>query len=282
MNVRQNKDGSDLSSFLPKEIQGWKAEPEDHLYDQQTIFSYIDGAGEVYRSYNFKQLLARRYRKDGKADIIADFFDMGTPADAFGVFTHDLDGEDINIGQESTYNGGLLSFWRDRYFVSLYAEAETAETKNALAALGKQIAAAIGRNGPKPALLNLLPAEYADAKAVRYFHNHLILNYHFFVSDENILRLDETTEVVLSKAGEKGRKSALLIVKYSAANKATEAYKNFLKVYMPDAKEPGLVQTEDKKWTAAGAWNDLVAVVFSAPTRAAAKEILTKVEKKIK
>ena len=38
--------------------------------------------------------MARRFHKDGKPDIVVDAFDMGSSEDAFGVFTHDLDGED--------------------------------------------------------------------------------------------------------------------------------------------------------------------------------------------
>ncbi|MCK7482265.1 MAG: hypothetical protein M0C28_37800 [Candidatus Moduliflexus flocculans] len=90
------------------------------------IFDYIDGAGEVYRSYNMRRLVARRFHKDGRPDIVVDAFDMGSAADAFGVFTHDLDGEDASIGQGSAYKAGLLSFWKDRYFLSVYAEEETA------------------------------------------------------------------------------------------------------------------------------------------------------------
>lgn len=111
----------ELRDLLPMEIHGWKTAEEDREFNPETIFDYIDGAGEVYRAYNFEKLLSRHYFKKGQPEIFADVFDMGTPADAFGVFTHDLEGEDLGIGQGSTYNGGLLSFWKDRFFLSLYA-----------------------------------------------------------------------------------------------------------------------------------------------------------------
>ena len=81
--------GNTLASLAPDEIMGWKAK-EERTYDPRTIFDYIDGAGEVYRSYNFKNLLARRFEKEGQTDPVVDFFDMGLASDAFGVFTHDL------------------------------------------------------------------------------------------------------------------------------------------------------------------------------------------------
>ncbi len=270
-----------LADLLPKEVHGWKAEERDELYDPQTIFDYIDGAGEVYRSYNFKLLLARHFSKEGQSDIIVDLFDMGSSSDAFGVFTHDLEGEETGIGQGSTYKGGLLSFWKDRFFVSVYAEEETEEVKRALHALGQAVSAAIAKEGKKPEVASLLPAERLAEKSVHYFHNHLILNYHFYVSEENILLLDQKTEVVLGIYKEKSEKYCLLLIRYPDAGKASVVFKNFAEAYMPDAKEPGLVQTENLKWTAAKAYGNFLFLIFDAPSRSLAGETLGELEKRI-
>jgi hypothetical protein len=281
MSAAQDDIANTLKSFVPREVQGWKAEIEDQIYNPETIFDYIDGAGEVYRSYNFSLLLSRQFHKEGETDIIVDLFDMKSPADAFGVLTHDLDGEDVDIGQGGNYKGGLLSFWKDLYFVSIFAEKETDEARHALFSLGKSIAAAIPREGAKPALLAFLPAGFTDSKSVHYFHNHIILNYHFFVSQNNILNLDQTTEVALAKSGPKGEHGVLLLVRYPDEKKASDAYRSFVKAFMPDAKVPGLVRTEDNKWTAARARMDLVTVVFGVPSAEAAQGVLAEVEKKI-
>jgi hypothetical protein len=271
---------AELSRYLPKELNGWRAGREDEFYGPETIFDYIDGAGEVYRAYKFQNLLARRYLKEEKPNLIADLFDMGTAADAFGVFTHDLEGEAAEIGQGAVYKGGLLSFWKDRYFVSLYAEAETEETKQALLALGQAVASAIPQEGKKPILLSYLPENF-DLKTVRYFHNHLILNYHFFVSTENILLLDQKTEAVLASSGEKTEKTFLLIVRYPDAKMAALALQSFAQAYLPDAPEQGLVQTEDKKWTAIKKRGNYLVVLFNAHSEAQAKGISGEVANKI-
>lgn len=281
MSQEMPKSDQELASYLPREIHGWQAEGEDVLYDPQTIFNYIDGAGEVYRSYNFRLLLARRYAKEGKSALIVDLFEMRTSADAFGVFTHDLTGEDVKIGQGSTYKGGLLSFWKDRFFISVYAEEENAETKQAVLALGGQIDSAIKSSGKKPALLAFLPSKNLNEKEVHYFHSHLILNYHFFVADENILHLDEQTEALLAPFGEKDEKSQLLLISYPDVAKALDAYQSFTQAFMPDASEPGLVRTEDDKWTVAVISKNFVVIYFHAPTRDAALEMMAKVDKKI-
>ncbi|MBE0460752.1 MAG: hypothetical protein IBX60_03860 [Candidatus Aminicenantes bacterium] len=267
----------ELRDLLPMEINGWKVAEEDREFNPETIFDYIDGAGEVYRAYNFEKLLSRHYFKKGQPKIVADVFDMGTSADAFGVFTHDLEGEDLGIGQGSTYNGGLLSFWKDRFFLSLYAEEETAQAKKALIALGKSIADSIPKNGEKPRIVSFLPEEGLLEKSIHYFHNHIILNYHLFVADENILFLDQKTEAALTTYSLQEEKSILLCIIYHDSEKALHAYKSFIQAYMPDASEEGLVKTEDNKWTAAKLQEDLLIVVFNAPTYFSAKEMIQKV-----
>jgi len=269
----------DLSSLIPKEIMGWKAEEKDRLFNPDTIFDYIDGAGEVYRSYNFKHLLARRLTRAGKPALVADLFDMGSAKDAFGVFSHDLEGEDRRIGQGSNYKGGLLSFWKNRFFVSVYAEEETEETRKAVFELGKDIEAAIGVEGKMPDIISWLPDEGLVADKVRFFHTHLILNYHFFVSDQNIFLLDAETDAVLAPYKDEAGKAQyrLLLISYPDADKAKEAHKSYTEAYMPDARGAGVIQTEDGKWTMAVSKGTLLGVVFQAPSESSAKGLLSRI-----
>ena len=265
----------DLAALVPSEFQGWTVEGDQSL-DRETIFSYIDGAGEVYRSYNLQRLFARRMSRAGRPALIVDLFDMGTPADAFGVFSHDPAGEDARVGQDSAYQGGLLSFWKDRYFVSIYAEDETAETREAVFGLAAKVAAAIPREGPRPGLVADLPLQGLNPRSVRYFHNHLVLNIHYFVSQDNILRLDQTTEAVLGQYGEKGALGRLLIVRYLDADLAREALDGFCRAYLPEGRDARAARTENGKWTAARLLWNRVAVVFDAPSETAAGILLAR------
>jgi hypothetical protein len=250
-----------LAALIPPTLGPYVSEA-DQTFDAESIFDYIDGAGEVYRSYNMRFLVARRFHKDGKPDIVVDLFDMGSPEDAFGVFTHDLDGEDAGVGQGSNYKAGLLSFWKDRYFGSVYAEEETVEAKGLVLELGRRIAAAIPNRGEKPVLLRFLPPEGLDTGRVRFFHNHSVLNYHYFVADTNILLLDQKTDAVLADYGGKDDRSRLLVVAYADAAAAAKAGGSFAPVTMPEAREKGAVKTENGKWTAVRVHDRYVVIVF--------------------
>ena len=263
-----------LQKNLPSEIAAWKAEPEDHIYDEKSIFRYIDGAAEVYKAYNMKQCLSRRYAVDNGPGIVLDIFDMQTSKDAFGVFTHDTDGEPVPIGQSALYRPGWLSFWKNSFFISIYVEEETEAAEKAVLELGKKVAALIKIEGRKPDIVARLPQEGLQSRSIHYLHHPVILNYHFYVADENILNLTDQTDAVLAAYRKGDQDALLLIVRYPDGHAAAESLKRFLKTYLPDADDTGTAQLENKKWAAAVASNALLAIVLEADSRPFVDSIL--------
>jgi hypothetical protein len=266
-----------LSAALPSQIGIWTAEPKDRMYDRESIFRYIDGAGEVYRAYNMRSCLSRRYTSPNAPAIVLDIFDMGTSEDAFGVFTHDRDGRAVAVGQGALYRPGWLSFWKGRFFVSIYIEEETEAAKEAISDLSRVVASRIKDRGPKPGLLLKLPPEGLQSRSIRYLHHHTLLNYHFYLADENILNLGQHTDAVLAVYQRSGKRAHLLLVSYPNEGKAAEARKTLLHHYLPEAKSTGAVLLEDGKWSATGRKNKFLTVVLEADTRPLAENLLREV-----
>ena len=267
-----------LHRNLPKTINIWTAEPEDHIYDEKTIFRYINGAAEVYRAYNMQQCLSRRYAADNAPGIVVDIFDMRRPEDAYGVFTHDTDGAPVDIGQGALYRPGWLSFWKHRFFVSIYAEEETEAAEKTVFALGKSVAALIEREGAKPGIVSRLPQDGLQANRIHYLYHPIILNYHFYVADENILNLTDRTDAVLASY-RKGKETArLLLVVYPDGDAAAQSLQRFFKHYLPDADDDGISRLEDRKWAAAVARDSLLAVVLTSDSRQFAESLLKAVQ----
>jgi hypothetical protein len=264
----------DLGTRLPKQLSGWTAEPEDRLYDEKTIYSYIDGGAELYKAYNMQQCLSRRYTTANGPSIILDIFDMGTSNDAFGVFTHDTDGNVMDIGQDARYRSGWLSFWKHRYFVSIYMEEETAAAEKAAKTLGQEVAAGISIKGLRPHILQKLPSEGLVSGSVRYFHHPMVLNYHFYISDENILNLSAKTEAILANY-QSGREAArLLLISYPNLKVAEKSLTGFSKHYLPDADKSGFAQIENGKFAAAFRKDKLLTIILESDSRRLAERLL--------
>jgi hypothetical protein len=264
----------ELSTRLPKQLRDWTAEPKDRLFDEKTIYSYIDGGAELYKAYNMLQCLSRRYTIANGPSIILDIFDMGTSKDAFGVFTHDTDGKVIDIGQDARFRSGWLSFWKYRYFISIYMEEETAAAEKAVKALGREVAAGIAKKGFRPRILQKLPSEGLVSGSIRYLHHPIVLNYHFYISDENILNISDKTDAILANY-QAGREAAqLLLISYSNLKMAKKSLANFSTYYLPDADQNGFAEIENGKFAVAFLKDKLLTIILESDSRRLAERLL--------
>ncbi|MGD9040794.1 MAG: hypothetical protein PVH82_14230, partial [Desulfobacteraceae bacterium] len=267
-----------LHAALPEQIQGWSAEPNDRFFDDETIFDYINGAGEVYRAYNMRKCLSRRYTAPNGPAIVLDIFDMQSSEDAFGVFTHDQDGEPVDVGQGGLYRSGWLSFWKGQFFISIYMEEESGAAERAVRGLAKEVASRIPEEGQKPRIVSFLPQKGLQPRTTRYLHHYILLNYHFYLADDNILNLGPDTKAVLAEY-KRGRDNAeFLLVQYPEREIAEKAHKRFLSTYLPEAVSTGPVLLENSKWSAAAQRGRLLVIVLEADSRGLAETLLNEVK----
>jgi hypothetical protein len=208
---------------------------------------------------------------------------MGTSEDAFGVFSFERQDEEAGIGQGSEFGGGLLRFWKGRFFVSVFAEGQGKDAEAATLEMGKGIADSIKAKGPMPKLLNILPNGRSGLveKSVRYLHSHILLNQRFFIANQNILNLSPKTEAVLGQYSHGQQKVHLLVIRYAEENEATAALQKFKKAYMPEAGQKGAIQTEDKKWSAVEMRKGFILIVFGAGSKADAEKYIRAAGEKI-
>jgi hypothetical protein len=281
-NISPNEAASGLALLLPDKIQGWMVSEQDHVYNPETLFDYINGGAELYLSYGFNEVLSRRYTKHEQPDIVVDIFDMGTSHNAYGTFSHSRETLDKTFGQGSEYTEGLLLFWKDRYYISILTFPETAESKEAIFQLAKKIEGAIPGEGSLPQILELLPQKSLVPQSIRYFHHYIWLNSYYYVADQNILHIDEKTDALLAKYGEQKKRSLLLLIQYQEEEAAAAALNDFVQNYMPDHSGEFVLQIEDGTWTACQMSGNFLMVVFNASTEEGALDLIEEVQKRIR
>ena len=279
-----DKDGKsmEMKKLFPLKIGSYQSDGKDEFYDRKTTFRYMDGAAELYRSYGFKLLMVRRYMKEDHPPITVETFDMGSSEDAFGVFSYETGDEEVGIGQGSDFGGGLLRFWKGKFFVNVYVEQEGPSAKQDVLELGRTIADSIKEQGKKPKLINLLPKEDLIERSIRYFHLHQSLNYHYFVSHQNILRLGERTHALLSTyASQTEGKTFLLLIQYPSQTLSKEALQSFAKAYMPESSSSKAIRTENGKWTTAQVYKNYGMVVFDSPSKEKGEALMQTTQKNL-
>jgi hypothetical protein len=271
---------SDLGASIPRTILGWRAIGDDRVYDTRTIYDYLDGGAEVYLAFDLKRVFARKYQGLSEVWIALDIYEMGSPEEAFGVFSCDREDPTAGIGQESEYGPGLLRFWQGRFFVSATASGDEQAAKEPILALGRAVAPLLGPDGARPALLELLPLQGLIKDRTSYFHDAINLNNRFFISAENILNLDKKTECALgeyaAEAGS-GETVKLLLVRYSTEALARTASYGSLRFTTPLAQGPNAPQAEKGRWNTGRLHGRILALVFNAPSREYAESLLAAV-----
>ncbi len=269
---------------LPVEVAGWKWDGKESTYNSRTVFDYINGAAELYLAYGFQGLKVRRFEKPGSPPINLEVYEMASPEDAYGVFSFEYQDDPAGIGQGSEFGGGLLRFWKGKYFLSVYAEGEGEGVGATILGIGRAAAQAIPTTGSEPKIIQLLPGKDLGLvdKSTRYLKSHVLLNQRFFISHQNLLNLSRKTEAVLATYSQGTQKTQLLLIRYTNADEAGVALKTFKSAYMPEAGERDRVKTEDKKWTFARQQKEYLLLVFSAPAESNAEALLKPTEEKLK
>lgn len=269
--------GGDLASLaasVPRHAGGFAAEGPGDTYDRKTIFDYIDGGAEIYLAYDMRGCFSRRYVAAGEPAVVLDLFDMGSPADAFGVFTHDRDGEPADFGEDGLSREGWIRFWKGRYFVSVYAERETAGAREAALRLARAVEARIGEKGERPSLVRRLPGGGLQPRSVRYLHTHIVLESHIRLFDENILGLGPDTEAVLASYVREEGRARLLLVSYPDAARAGEARERYRSRRPARNAAEETIAAEDGRWSGSAQAGRLLVVALDAESRELAEALL--------
>jgi len=278
LNCSGNKELMEYTQFVPETAEEWISPNEGQVYDQQTIYDYMDGAAEIYKQYSFVNLYVRQYENPGESPILLEIFKMETSQDAFGIFSHIRSGEDIGIGQSSDKTDGTLSFWKDKYFIYLRSEKETPGIQHAIQNLASTIDRNLKRTGEEPELLTLLPQSGLVKNRIRYTRSFILLNMHYFIASENILNINSETDAVLALYRIKNEESYLLMVRYPSREAAENAQNTFIDFYMPEAPDNFILQTENGKWVGVLVKNSTLVILFDASTDAQTDQFLTSIQ----
>ena len=146
-----------LLATLPDPLphQG-KGEAAPSFYLSANLYEYMDGGADIYQLYDVETLLHWDLHTSA-GDLTVDVFDMGTPENAFGMFSAESSPayEYFPLGVAAYRNEGIINFAQDRYYVKLAAFGDASAAL--LNEYATAISSRIGGSRELPALLRKLP-----------------------------------------------------------------------------------------------------------------------------
>lgn len=263
----------DFYAKLPAQVGEWKKSAKPALYDRRTLFDYIDGGAELYLAFGFVGATAFQYGAGKDDEIKVDIFDMRSPRGAFGVFAEGREAVSAEVGQGSDYGGGLLTFWKHRWFVSVLGYPETEAKRKAVYQLGRAIAALIPETGSPPAIVASLPKPGLVESSVRTFYRHQLQNDYVTVSYENPLGIGEQTEAVQARYLREGERHVLILVDYPNEDDAKSAHRRFVQSVLAGAASA----RKGGRWWGSKRSGSRLVVALDAPSRRGLDQVLSEV-----
>ncbi len=149
------------TSLLPQFIN-WKLSEAPRDFRPATLFEYIDGAAEIYLSYDFHELVVAQYQeKTTKASLTVEIYDMGTGRNAFGIYSAERypDSRFLAVGNQGYLDEGTLNFLAGRYYIKLLCFEGGAQSPEFLQLFAKAISGKVKERGRLPTLLQVFPKD---------------------------------------------------------------------------------------------------------------------------
>ena len=78
------------------EVEGWSVASEVHSYTADNLWEYINGAAELFVEYDVQTCYTGDLASGGLV-VTVDYYDMGTPLNAFGVYVRERPDPGIEI-----------------------------------------------------------------------------------------------------------------------------------------------------------------------------------------
>jgi hypothetical protein len=178
-----------LKSLLPA-VEGMESGESPSTYFPESLFEYINGAAEIYLSYDFKELIVAEYTKKGSPDSVAvEIYDMGNHKNSFGIYSAEryTDNEFMDFGTQGYMEEGALNFLVGRYYVKLLCYDCGEKSDQWLRAFSEKIVNRVAKKEGFPVYLQAFPKEglipntekfiLRNVMGYKFFHDGYVVSY---------------------------------------------------------------------------------------------------------
>ena len=159
-----------LADLTPK---GWKIYNHVLQFTPGNLYKQINGRAEFYLAYDVIGMTFTTFesRADKEQFIDLSIYDMGTLADAFGVYSNELTEAIIplHFGRASYRSGANYYIWKGQYYVQIIASDTTKNLRKIGMDLAQKVTDALTDSGEPVWGLRTLPQMDRTPGSVKYF-----------------------------------------------------------------------------------------------------------------
>jgi len=160
-----------VGDFTP---QGWQIEGGIKQFTPQTLYEQINGRATFFLAYDMIRLIfvSFGYGDEPAKFVDLSIYDMGTPTNAFGVFSGERSpGESqLGLGRAGYRSDANYFVWQGRYYIRIISSGSTGEFKRIGLELARQVTDFLPDAGEPVWGLDALPLKDRVPQSVQYFN----------------------------------------------------------------------------------------------------------------
>ncbi|MFC1850437.1 DUF6599 family protein [candidate division CSSED10-310 bacterium] len=178
----QGENQTELAQYLP-ELKDWKADGPAQIFTPQDLFEYINGAAELYLSYDFQKVATVTLENEAEHSLTIDIFQHSNDQNGFGIYSQEKPrtGNFLPVGNEGYYEEGIMNFVRGKFYVKLICFGVEKEKEQLLLSVAREIAAKLPASESLPETLSVFPTSGKVPHSEKYIARNF-LGYHFLHS----------------------------------------------------------------------------------------------------
>ncbi len=211
----------DLSSLMPPAAGDFTPYGEAGRFTADDLFDLLNGGAAAYVEYGVVSALTQEYTR-GEASIVCTIFEMKDPEAAFGLFSFGRGAgrTPIPVGDGGLAADVLLSFWQDRYFVTVEASAPDAALIDSARAMATTVSQRIGAHAVAPPIVERLRPFGVTPGTERLVAGRVAADNLLFIGKGDVLRLTAGDRLLYGERPAGASVEKILLAIYRDATKA--------------------------------------------------------------
>jgi hypothetical protein len=143
------------------EMTGWRLDGKPQVFSPRTLYEYINGAADLYLTYEFQDLNMAEYKGEGKAAVTVEVYRHGSPTQAFGIYSQErlANAKFLDIGAQAYQEPNVLNFIAGPYYVKINGYSTGTEDERIMLAFGRKMEGILGGKSSLPKILSSFPRE---------------------------------------------------------------------------------------------------------------------------
>ena len=153
--------------------RGWKIHDKVMWFTPENLYQHIDGRAEFYLAYDIIGMCFVSFEKSSDRGIFIDIsiYDMGTPTNAFGVFSIERPqgSPQLKLGRDAYRSGTDYYIWKGRYYVQIIVANDSIGLQQIAMNMAKKLTASLHDSNEPVWGLTALPKANLVPQSVRYY-----------------------------------------------------------------------------------------------------------------